>query len=137
MASEPVLVALLPRFTALNANAPSGTFYTEPMDVSAFASVVLTAWRSHGLQTGYPPWVPPGGQPPSLEATVEFALEASPDMETWSALGAAFTPATPESEVTATREFSVRWMRLKTTVSGDWPGITVWINGIFVPREVG
>ncbi|NUN52309.1 MAG: hypothetical protein HUU06_05920 [Planctomycetaceae bacterium] len=110
---------ILPRYTPLVGTTP---FTSSPLDVRAFAQVLLTGWKGAGI----------GATP----ADLEFVVQQSPDLEVWLD-GTPFSPASANAEVTRTESLSYAWMRLKATVSGADPAITAWMTGEFVLRDDG
>ncbi|MCE9634251.1 MAG: hypothetical protein K8T90_00975, partial [Planctomycetes bacterium] len=116
-------IVFLPRFTTL---VGPGTYTTQPLDVSQFASAQFQAWR--GVQACSS----------GLDATkVKVFLEESLDCQDW-VLGAS-APRGITIPYTATRLFSygfrLRWFRLRVEITapgtGDVAGlVTMWAEGI-------
>ena len=105
-------VLLLPRYTSF---VGAGTRLTQPMNVRAYASAIVTFTFVAGLGAG---------------PTVLISLQESPDLEIWTDVGDTLAHGTPES-----RTFKFEWIRLKLVISGTDPAFTCWCVGDFVLRE--
>ena len=112
-----VRIVIFPRYTALIGGPAT---YSGPLDMRPFSEGVLTGWQGTGLGT--------------TPATVEFTVQQSADLEFWHD-GTPFSPASANSEVTATPVVGLPWMRVKADVAGADPGVSVYLVGDFVLRE--
>jgi hypothetical protein len=91
------------------------------MDVTAYVSATLNAWRSALVGT---------------TPTFALAFEESTDQVTWTACSV--SPSQPDPTSTET-QYSVtlkkRWFRVKVTLGGTAPVATCWCVGFFEERE--
>ena len=93
--------------------------YSAPMDVRAYALVILTGWQGTGLG--------------STPASVEFVIQQSPDLDNWSE-ETTFSPTAGEEE-SCTVRLLYPWVRVGMSVAGSDPGVSCWLVGEFVRRE--
>lgn len=110
-------IVFAPRFTTLIG---AKEFETLPIDVSGFTGAQFQVWRGPIRTTT------PGGE----QFSVEF--EESLDTETW-VLG----PSTPQPFVITENDvhffsynFRLRWFRLKMTLAGVGPMVSMWAEGL-------
>lgn len=116
-------IVFLPRFTTL---VGPGTYTTQPLDVSQFASAQFQVWR--GVQVGSS----------GLDVTkVKVFLEESLDCQEW-VLGAS-APRGVTIPYSESRLFSygfrLRWFRLRVEITAPGEGsvaglVTMWAEGI-------
>lgn len=108
--------SIVSRFRTL---AGAATWRTRPIDVSAFASMQVMAWRSAGCGTN---------------PTLSIQPEMSDDLDVWVNAGSAISPAA-DTESTATVELSRRWLRFGLSVAGTSPVLSLCVDADFVPRH--
>lgn len=106
-------IVLLPRFTTYSG---SRTFYTEPLNVRAFAYANVAVWRGTGI----------GSSPGFL-----LQMQESPDLAIWTSNGASYSTS---GETTQSHSFGFDWIRLAITLSGSDPAFTCWAAGDFALR---
>jgi hypothetical protein len=96
------------------------------MSVRRYCTAILTGYRSVGLGLTVD------------KATLAFRLQQSTDLGKWFDVGSSFTPASADAEITVSRDLTLEWARVKVTVTttGTSPGLTSWLIGHFVLREV-
>jgi hypothetical protein len=118
MAGDRVPVVLVPRFTTYVGQTD---FWTLPIDVQAYSSVELMAWRGPLLGTA-----------PTFTI---FGME-SIDRQHWSEVaGSTGDDPGTNTEAAYDWQFSGRWFRLRVTLGGTAPGVSWWAQGFLEKRE--
>ena len=118
MAGERVPVVLVPRYTTYVGQTG---FWTLPLDVQAYSSIELTAWRG-----------------PLLGTNPTFLIYAmkSVDRAFWDEVpGSTGDDPGPDTEHSYSWPLSGRWFRLRITLGGTLPGVTWWAQGFLIKRE--
>ena len=117
MAGVLVPLVLVPRYTTYHG---ATTFTTIGMEVTDYEKALVNVWR--GPLSG-------GGS-----YTVTF--EESTDGTSWSTCTGA-TPGDPglETETPYAPELNKRWFRIKITLTGTDPTVTMWAIGFLQMRE--
>lgn len=114
MAQVTERIDLLPRYTTF---VGATMVHTRPLDIRRFATANLVAWAGAGNGT---------------DAVLSIQVQQSGDMMAWEDVGDAFEP--DAGEVPGTRDFTLPWLRLEVTLTGENPAFTCWMTGEFVVR---
>lgn len=118
MAGVSVPVVLIPRFTTY---VGAADFLSHALDVSAYDTLRLTAWRA-----------------PLIGTSPAFGLSTyrSLDRVTWEECsGPQDQDPGDRTEVLYEWPLEAKWFRLRIALGGTQPGVTCWAQGYFTKRE--
>ena len=122
MAGELVPLVMMPRYSCYSG---ADTFYTMPLDVTAYESVILNVWRS-----------PLVGTTPTFGLTFQESTDASTDAS-WSTVTGVSAGVDPgaDTETQYTGTLKKRWFRVKLVLGGTGPVSTCWAVGFLERRQ--
>jgi hypothetical protein len=122
MAGELVPLVMFPRFSCFSGTGASPDFYTMPVDVTPYESVILSVWRSYLVGT-----IP----------TYALTFQESMDQVSWSTVTGVSAGVDPGdvTEVQYTGTLKKRWFRLKLVLGGTGPVVTTWAVGFLERRQ--
>lgn len=116
MAERTEKLILIPRYSTF---AGAGDYWMKPIPARRYATAIVAAWRSAGVGA-------------SVLASV--AIEQSTDLQNWYSCGSSLSPSAG-SETDGSFDFTADWFRVKVTIGGTDPLVTLWSVGDFVVRE--
>ena len=119
MAQTVTPAVLVPRFTTF---VGEQSFFTLPIDVSAFQKGYISVWHGDMLGTNTPKTL--------------FNFLESTDRVIWSSIsGASAIDPGPGIEEQVEFDISKRWLQLSVELKGTNPATTCWVAGYFRNRE--
>lgn len=119
MGQPDIPLVLIPRHTAY---VGQGTYTTVGLDVAAFESARVTLWRGALIGAG---------------TTLRVTLQESDDQDTWVTCGntTASMDIPENTELVASPDFSRRYFRVQSVLTGSNAGVTCRATGFLVRRE--
>lgn len=119
MAGLLVPLVMLPRYSCYSG---ATVFTTIPIDVSAYDSIILSAWRGDLVGTAF-------------KLTVQESTDQS-TATSWTTVSGISADSDPgeETEAKYTGTLTKRWLRLKLELTGTTPVVTCWALGFLQQR---